>query len=224
MKKILTTILALSIASFTSMAEAQITIGKKNITTTDGGFKTDNYYTVVVSATDNSASNITAFTFFIPNEIFANGTYDLEYLPPEANSLDEAVQQCEEEQESGDDTVTLPSNDKVYVLGNMAKIKTQGKFIKGKGIALIDKGFGSQQVTISGIGSAITSPLIEEVTLSVAQTKLPFTKFNYKIRVTEDCQELAKKSKFKVSKKAKKTKFAVSATATVITTTIPSGF
>ena len=215
MKKILNLSLVLSMMFFAS-AKAELKIGKKSFTTTQTvGFKTGSFYTLATADLSNPGVDVTAFSFYIPEQIFANGTYDLEYLDLEVNSVDEAVAQCNQEAVSDDSTITLPSNDKVYVIGSTAKIKDKGKFLRGKGFALANKSFGDAKITIAGIGTAETAPLVEEVTITVDETKLPFAKFNYKIFKSDDCETVAQKSKFKVSKKVKKPKFSLNDTGSV---------
>lgn len=210
---------------FVSNANAdEIKIGKKSYGAAAAvGIKADDYYTIVVGDSASAQDVTTAFVFYIPNEIFANGTYDLVSLVDEVDSIDEAVSQCESEEESDEDAdIILPDTNKVYLVGSSTKVKQQGKFIKGKGISIADKDFKGAQITISGIGSAETSPLIENVTLSFEDTKLPVIKVNYKVFVSEDCQEIAQKSKFKASKKVKNAKISVDVTATVVTLDVPN--
>jgi hypothetical protein len=225
MKKFLNIFLVITMLFFVSKANAdEIKIGKKSYTAAAAvGIKAEDYYTIVVGDSTSVQDVTTAFVFYIPNEIFANGTYDLVSLVDEVDSIDEAVSQCESEEESDEDAdIILPDTNKVYLVGSSTKVKQQGKFIKGKGVSIADKDFKGAQITISGIGSAETSPLIENVTLSFEDTNLPVIKVNYKVFVSEDCQEIAQKSKFKASKKVKNAKISVDVTATVVTLDVPN--
>lgn len=179
------------------------------------GVKSENYYTVVFVDPASTETTITSVIMYIPKEIFANGTYDLAYLKSESDSVDDAVEACENPDSDDDTEVTLPSTDKVYILGGVTKIRESGEYIIGKGTAIANKSFGGTKVTISGIGSGENAPTIEQVNFNV-DGRLPFTTVQYKVFVTEDCQEIVNKSKFSISKKAKRTSFALDATATII--------
>lgn len=224
MKKFLKLSTLVSILFFSLAANAdEVKIGKKSYTNTSAvGFGAEDYVVIAIGDSTSASDVTTALVFYIPREIFANGTYDLVSLASEVDSIDEAVNQCEEAEENGgENIITLPDANKVYLVGSSTKIKQKGKFFTGKGLVVADKSFKNAQVTISGIGSAETAPIIENVTLTVDGEKLPVFRVNYKVFISEDCQEIANKSKFKASKKAKRTKVSVDVTATVVTGAIP---
>lgn len=217
--------LVISMMFFALAAQAnEITIGKKSYPAASAvGFKSEDYYSIVIGDSTSAADVVTAFVLYIPNENFKNGTYDLVSLVQNVDSVDEAVNSCNQE-ESEASEITLPDSSKIYLVGSSTKIKQQGKFFKGKGISIADKSFKGAQITISGIGESEASPIIENVNFLIEKTKLPVVKINYKVLVSDDCEELAKKSKFKASKKAKKAKISVDVNATVVTSVIPTGF
>lgn len=216
-KKIFKISLVFSMLFLMQQAKAdEMTIGTQNYTSIVSlGLKSDNYYTVIVADAIEDTT-VTAVIMYIPKEIFVNGTYDLAFFDSDSDSsVDDAVQACENPDAEDDTEITLPSTNKVYILGGVTKIRETGNFIIGKGTTIANKSFNGTKVTLSGIGSGEESPNVEQVNFSI-DGQIPFTTVQYKVFVSEDCQEILNKSKFVLSKKAKRTNFALDATATII--------